>query len=387
MLHLGNFYRRLCVRRNGESDGAQMNFISLFSGIGGFDLGLERAGMTCRAQVEIDKAARGVLAAHWPDVERITDVTKAGKHNLPAVELICGGFPCQDVSIAGRRAGLDGERSGLWFEFARIVDELKPQWVLIENVPGLLSSNAGQDFKVILGGLVKFGYGVCWRILDAQYFGVAQRRRRLFIVASLGTGRSAQVLFERESGSGDTAQSEETRETIAKTLTGRSVDRFNATDTAMIVETFTKQRSDQYGTASVEPTLAARDYKDNGDLVVASTLTTEEGLRSPRGDSSDNLILAFSPQASMAGHDSSIVRIGDKRGALQVSKREGVLNMQGVRRLTPVECERLQGFPDQWTAISSGKSQADSARYKQLGNAVAVPVVEWIARRIMEVQS
>lgn len=364
-----------------------MDFISLFSGIGGFDLGLERAGMACRAQVEIDKAARGVLAAHWPDVERLEDVTKAGKHNLPAVELICGGFPCQDVSIAGRRAGLDGERSGLWFEFARIVDELKPQWVLIENVPGLLSSNAGQDFKVILDGLVKFGYGVCWRILDAQFFGLAQRRRRLFIVASLGNGRSAQVLFERESSTRNSATGGETRQELARDIAATLRSRGENTGTSSDFEVglkvvgtlagsgagsarpagqrneldflvpFTKQRSDQYGTASVGSTLAARDYKDNGDIVlytnVAKTITANYGKQQ---DSSDS-----STPGNYIGHSS------------------------GVRRLTPIECERLQGFPDQWTAISSGRPQADSARYKQLGNAVAVPVAEWIARRIVGV--
>jgi len=330
-----------------------MKFISLFSGIGGFDLGLERAGMTCRAQVEIDKAARGVLAHHWPDVERITDVTKAGKHNLPAVELICGGFPCQDVSIAGRRAGLDGERSGLWFEFARIVDELKPQWVLIENVPGLLSSNAGQDFKVILDGRVKFGYGVCWRILDAQYFGLAQRRKRLFIVASLGNGRSAQVLFERESSTGNSATGGETRQELARDIAATLRSRGENTGT----------RSDFEVGLAVVGTLAASGAGDDSQWQTGKN------------------------NGHKSGGAKQIIRAGDYVGALNATKQDAIAYAQGVRRLTPVECERLQGFPDQWTASSNGKPQADSARYKQLGNAVAVPVAEWIAHRIMAVTS
>lgn len=370
-----------------------MNFISLFSGIGGFDLGMERAGMTCRAQVEIDKAARGVLAHHWPDVERIEDVTKAGKHNLPTVDLICGGFPCQDVSVAGRRTGLDGKRSGLWYEFARIVDELKPTWVLIENVPGLLSSNGGRDFKVILDGLVKCGYGVCWRVLDAQYFGLAQRRKRLFIVASLGNGRSAQVLFERESGVGNSAAGGETRQELARDIAATLRSRGENTATRSDFEVglavvgtlaasgaasarpagqrneldflvpFTKQRSDQYGTASVGSTLAARDYKDNGDLVIPMAFNGHASAQQTFQAFED-----ISPTIAVAG-----------------GMPLDVMEAQGVRRLTPIECERLQGFPDSWTAVSSGKPQSDSARYKQLGNAVAVPVAEWIARRIVGV--
>lgn len=133
---------------------------SLFSGIGGFDLGLERAGMTCSWQVEIDPFCQQVLAHHWPDTQRFEDVKEVGKHNLQPVELICGGFPCQDLSVAGNRAGLAGERSGLWFEFARIAGELRPNWIVVENVPGLFSSNKGQDFATVLKTIAELGYGV-----------------------------------------------------------------------------------------------------------------------------------------------------------------------------------------------------------------------------------
>src|SRR3990167_7940242 len=188
-----------------------MRYGSLFSGIGGFDLGFDRAGMKCAWQVEIDTKCQDVLGTHWPGIERYSDVRTAGRDNLEPVELICGGFPCQDLSVAGRRAGLGGERSGLWFEFARIVGELAPRWVVVENVPGLLSSAGGRDFAVILRGLVERGYGVAWRILDAQYFGLAQRRRRVFVVGHLGDGRASQVLFESDGGAWDTAPRRETR--------------------------------------------------------------------------------------------------------------------------------------------------------------------------------
>ena len=190
---------------------APLRYLSLFSGVGGFDLGFDRAGMTCAGQVEYDEKARAVLAKHWPDVKRINDVREAQGDEFGTVDLICGGFPCQDVSVAGRRAGLAGERSGLWYEFHRLIDRVRPRWVVIENVPGLLSSHSGRDFAVIIRGLVKCGYGVAWRVLDAQYFGVPQRRRRVFIVGSLGDGRAAEVLFEREGGAGNPAPGGEAR--------------------------------------------------------------------------------------------------------------------------------------------------------------------------------
>ena len=186
------------VQRAKDQEGVRMKFGSLFTGVGGFDLGFERAGMVCAWQVEFDKNCQNILKKHWSETELFDDVRTVGKHNLAPVDVICGGFPCQDVSIAGKRAGLAGERSGLWSEFARIIDELEPKWVVIENVPGLLSSNRGRDFATVIRWLAERGYGVAWRILDSQYFGVAQRRCRVFIVGSFGSGSASEILFERE---------------------------------------------------------------------------------------------------------------------------------------------------------------------------------------------
>lgn len=201
-----------------------MKALSLFSGIGGFDLAMERAGIEVVGMCEIDKNAGTVLKEHFPNATLHTDVRNVGKEQYErgSIDVICGGFPCQDLSIAGKRAGLAGERSGLWFEFARIIDELEPRWVIIENVPGLLSSNKGADFAVILQWLAQRGYGVCWRVLDARYFGVPQRRRRVFIVGSFGTGSSAEVLFESESLSRDPAESRKKRQATSGTFTVRS---------------------------------------------------------------------------------------------------------------------------------------------------------------------
>jgi site-specific DNA-cytosine methylase len=154
--------------------------ISLFAGVGGFDLGFERAGFQIVAHVEKDEKCRELLRSKWPDAISLDDVCTAGKHNLPECDVITFGFPCQDLSVAGKRAGLTGKRSGLFYEATRIIDELKPTYCIFENVPGLLSSNDGKDFANVLDAITDIGYCVDVNVLDAQYFGVAQRRRRVF---------------------------------------------------------------------------------------------------------------------------------------------------------------------------------------------------------------
>jgi len=156
-----------------------MTFGSLFAGIGGLDLGLERAGMTCKWQIEIDDYCQKVLAKHWPDVERFSDVREVGSHNLEPVDLICGGFPCQDISLAGKGAGLEGERSGLWWEFHRIISELRPRYVLAENVPALTFRGG----PTVLGSLASLGFDAEWDHISAASVGAPHRRDRIFIVA------------------------------------------------------------------------------------------------------------------------------------------------------------------------------------------------------------
>lgn len=160
-----------------------MKFISLFAGIGGLDLGLERAGMECVAQVEINDYCQQVLSKHWSNVPKFKDVRDVGKHNLPTADLICGGFPCQDVSLAGKKAGLEGKRSTLWSEFHRIVCEVQPRWVIIENVPGLFSANNGRFFTKILRELSESGYHAEWRTISAFMVGANHIRERVFIVS------------------------------------------------------------------------------------------------------------------------------------------------------------------------------------------------------------
>lgn len=183
-----------------------MRFVSLFSGVGGFDLGLEAAGWECVAQVEWDKHCQDVLARHWPDVPRWSDVSEVSGAELPPADVIAFGSPCQDLSIAGKRAGLNGERSVLFFEAVRIIKEMRdatnnafPRFVIWENVAGALSSSGGRDFGAVLDELADLGaVDIEWAVLDARWFGTPQRRRRVFVVAgfdprAIGAGQVLHV--------------------------------------------------------------------------------------------------------------------------------------------------------------------------------------------------
>jgi DNA (cytosine-5)-methyltransferase 1 len=197
--------------------------ISLFAGVGGFDLAMERNGINVVATVEIDKAARGVLQHRFPNSKHFEDVTKVTGQELldagfiPSRGIITGGFPCQDLSVAGKRAGLAGQRSGLFFEIVRLVEELSPKYLVLENVPGLLSSHGGRDMGIVLTALAECGYGVSYRVLDAQFFGVAQRRRRVFIVGCLGDdgAASSEILALSESVLRDTPKGRKARKELA----------------------------------------------------------------------------------------------------------------------------------------------------------------------------
>ena len=201
--------------------------VSLFAGVGGFDLAMQRQGVKVVASVEIDSKCNEVLARHFPDATQFTDVTTVKGSDLigagftPRTGIITGGFPCQDLSVAGKRAGLAGERSGLFWEIARLVEETQSEYFIIENVPGLLTSNKGRDFGVVIGTMADIGYSLGWRVLDAQHFGVPQRRRRVFIVGKRTTdGTSiAEILFKSDSLRRDPSTSQPTRQDSATSTT------------------------------------------------------------------------------------------------------------------------------------------------------------------------
>lgn len=344
-------------------------FGSLFAGIGGFDLGFERAGMACAWQVEIDARCRAVLARHWSAVERLEDVREVGAHNLPPVNVITFGSPCQDLSTAGKRVGLKGKRSGLFFEAIRIVDELEPAFAVWENVPGALSSHDGRDFRAVLAAFQECGArDIAWRTLDAQGFGVAQRRRRVFLVADFRGERAGEILFERESLPWDSAAGEEAR----------------GQPTGAPAQCFKRRGGFGWsGYGDISPTLEAAERSHepmNRTPVVVTAF--DYGI----GGTERTRCVRTSDYAQLLSNRPDAIVVGTLRASGSGTAHVGngeiemiVSDMLGPRRLTPVECERLQGFPDDWTA-----GHSDTARYRMLGNAVCVPVAEWIGQRIVE---
>lgn len=283
--------------------------VSLFAGVGGFDLAMQRNGINVVATVEIDKNARGVLQHQFPEATHFEDVTKVSGDELRAAGfipdrgIITGGFPCQDLSVAGKRAGLAGQRSGLYWEIVRLVDELSPKYLVLENVPGLLSSNGGRDMGVVIGALTDRGYGVSWRVLDAQYFGVAQRRRRVFIVGCAGdNGRaSSEILALSEGLRGHLEASKPTRKdtatdagesapvllTMREGKPGGGKGPLISTDKSLTLATGNGQvliepavaRMRGFGDYEIDGTMSAvkaRDYKDATDLVVGEISPSAE---------------------------------------------------------------------------------------------------------------
>lgn len=359
-----------------------LTYGSLFSGIGGFDLAFDRAGMKCVWQVEKDKQASAVLAKRWPAVPRIDDVVRARAYierfpgRLVRPDIVCGGFPCQDLSVAGKRAGLAGSRSGLFWVMRRIIAKLKPTWFVLENVPGLLSSNRGRDMGAVVKSLVDSGYGIAWRVLDAQFFGLAQRRKRVFIVGCLGdVQRAGSVLFDGESVSRDTPPSREARKEVANALTRRpDGGGGNSEGQRLIVAEPCCIKGASIGRAPKNGP-QGRDVLTDGTSYTLSCGEVHAVAHTLTGNSHD-----AGEGGSGRGTPLVAACLNAKNGKRYEGESEPFIPSRvGVRRLMPIECERLQGFPDGWT-----EGHSDSARYRMLGNAVAVPVAEWIGRRIVE---
>ena len=341
-----------------------MKYGSVCSGIEAATVAWHSLGWMPSFFSEIEKFPREVLAHHYPDVPLHGDFTTIGADQYGSIDLLVGGTPCQSFSIAGLRKGLDDDRGNLALEFIRLAQRTRPRWVVWENVPGVLSSNGGRDFGTFLGALGEIGYGFAYRVLDAQYFGVAQRRRRVFVVGYLGDWRrAAAVLFERESLSGNPAPSRKKGEKPAPSVTtGAPFSRTGNERVECDAYVTARMRGfgdyDCDGTAS---TVKARDYKDATDLIAYGLPGNWIGRKPENGG---NQVEPFYEQSPCQTR----------------TDRHAVVNKMSVRRLTPIECERLQGFPDNYTNIKDGCP--DSPRYKALGNSMAVPVMRWIGERI-----
>jgi DNA (cytosine-5)-methyltransferase 1 len=393
---------------------------------------------------DIEDFPRRVLKHHFPDVplhgrerrkgETLKEYGDAcGFQTIQAgsygpVDLLVGGTPCQDFSVAGLRAGLAGERGNLTLEYLRLAGRLRPRWLVWENVPGVLSSDGGRALGAFLGGLAELGYGFAWRVLDAQYvrvdgFGraVPQRRRRVFVVGYLGDWRrAAAVLFERESLCGNPPPRREAGEGVAPTISARTQGGgglgtdFDC-DGGLIYapEIMAQALTSKIAKGSSGP---AGDEHHHLVALAFAMRGREEGnvpeisgdvvstLRGASGGSSRDMIAygirsdaerageALTPSADAAGH----VRLRNPgmgvyenlSPTLDAARPHSVATPWAVRRLTPRECERLQGFPDDFTLVPVGKKlAADGPRYKALGNSMAVNVMRWIGMRISRVEA
>jgi DNA (cytosine-5)-methyltransferase 1 len=390
-----------------------MRYLSVCSGIEAATVAWHSLGWTPTAFSEIEKFPSQVLAHHYPNVPNVGDMNKYKEWNFEQpINLLVGGTPCQSFSVAGLRKGLEDPRGNLALTYCGILDHFRPKWFVWENVPGVLSSGGGRDFGSFLGALAELGYGFAYRVLDAQYFGVAQRRRRVFVVGCAGDWRSAaKVLFESESLCRDTPPSRKK----GKEITGFVESSFGQYREDFVGGTIKASGGVAAGGsetfALAENTIGRQPhnggngngYTEGGPMYTLNA-TGVHGVAKPmvvhgtqdpcvsdiafaQGRNSGGENVVFAPAdvgPSMGASGPPYSRTGNER----VEADALAIHNMAVRRLTPMECERLQGFPDTYTDIKpNGKNTPDGPRYKALGNSMAVPVMAWIGKRIQEVEN
>jgi DNA (cytosine-5)-methyltransferase 1 len=449
-----------------------LTFGSLFAGVGGFDMGFEQAGWDCKFQVEWDKNCQQILNKHWPDVPKWLDVSDVNGAEIPPVDCIIFGSPCQDLSVAGKRAGLEGERSGLFHEAVRIIKEMRdatngtfPRWTVWENVAGALSSNNGRDFGTVINEMAKAG--AClqeYALLDAQHFGIPQRRRRVFLISCFDSTEAQRcpdpLLPVTESVRGDTKKGKPKKQSAALTLTegfggdgaivnaiGASiyhkstvvnqdvncghlvteggilgsdiVGSLNTSDAKMISTQYVNENKcvvepylafdTQFGsnanvTEDVAPTLKSSQQSPSVAYPIQDGREMEkhqngfgvasDGEPSYTLDQTGAQAVAYSVREDAKANTFSATELdhANALSALRPSPQSHHAQMfiaqpMAVRRLTPLECERLMGWPDDHTRWKvDGTEQADSHRYRQCGNGVASPVAQWVAEQIRKVE-
>jgi len=410
-----------------------VKFISLFAGVGGFDEGMRRAGHECVAMVEWDKSAAGVLAYRYPGIPLYCDVSKVEVDDLPDCDLLTYGFPCQDLSVAGKRKGLEGERSGLFFEATRIIKGLAERAIrrggatggrfiaVAENVCGLLSADDGLALARCIRELQQIGASeIGWTVLDSQYFNLAQRRKRVFIVSDFGGESCDQILAITESLHGNPAPERE----AGKGAPAGVGSGFTPSSYGGYERGCGTLRSEGGDIGGGSETLAVAQGADvyNGEVTgdTAATVTSATGIANASGPkvvgwngdvtpkSSEDVSVTLRSQ--QGGEGVGVAQMNPTLDIVDGETVEGMCEMRGatmVRRLTPNECERLQGFstqlPDgtwtdgwtewkqivelednEWVRVELKQKQKDGPRYRQMGNAVSVPVAEYIGRRMAE---
>jgi DNA (cytosine-5)-methyltransferase 1 len=421
-----------------------MRFGSVCSGIEAASCAWHPLGWKTAFVSEIEPFPCSVLAHHYPTVPNLGDMTKFKEWGNYDIDVLVGGTPCQSFSVAGLRKGLADPRGNLMLTYLAIADQYRPRWLVWENVPGVLSSNSGKDFGTFLGGLGELGYGFAYRVLDAQHFGVPQRRRRVFVVGCLGDWRrAAAVLFERHSLQGNPAPIRQTRKDVAPTLSARTkggggLGTDFECDGGLIAHSLRGEGFDasedstgrgtplvpvQKWPAEVSSTLNAAfgtklglenqhinegaplfvparalafDCKASGQSgfgvgEVASTMRAMGHVNTHQNGGGHLAVASFKAgQGAAAGGIGYSEHVSPTLGAADSGSNRTPSLMHGmqVRRLTPLECERLQGFADDYTLVQHrGKPAADGPRYKALGNSMAVPVMRWIGERIQAVDA
>jgi DNA (cytosine-5)-methyltransferase 1 len=388
-----------------------MKYGSVCSGIEAASVAWHNLGWEPQWFSEIEQFPSEVLKHRFPDVPNLGDMTTINQNPIAderPIDLLVGGTPCQSFSVAGLRKGLDDPRGNLMLTFLSIADKFRPKWVVWENVPGVLSSNGGKDFGTFLGALGELGYGFAYRVLDAQYFGVAQRRRRVFVVGYLGDWRvAAAVLFERESLQGNTKPSGKKREEVTSDAEG------SVGEAGQVV--IDRAAFNQGENARFEPRIEIEETMSalvaRGPHAVAQPIAfkirggCEGGGKGYLGQEEQAFTISATQDQQIAqplyyeSHPQDSRVNGPKDVADTVSATYGtgggntplVQQPMAIRRLTPKECERLQGFPDDWTKIPYRNKEADQCpdgpRYKACGNSMAVPVMRWIGERINLIES
>ena len=370
-----------------------MKLLDLFSGIGGFHLGLEQSGFEFDwvGYSEIDKFANELYKRRFPNAEQLGDIKSIRPERLPDIDIVTFGFPCQDLSIAGKRGGLQANRSSLFFEAMRIIGVKKPKYFIFENVKGLFSSNEGKDFDIILRTVADFGYDGQWQLLNTRWF-LPQNRERVYFVGHIrGEGRPKVFpIVEEIRMASKSRESAEVQ--TASTLAGSGGHIANGEYKGMNLiadyrndDIALKQigtiGKDSEATRVYDPSGIARTIKNGGGMGAKTGLYQVKPVLTPEKQDQHGVMVSepkiYDTYNKKFRNDGVCGTLTQESGRADMSQGFKLVNKSSIRRLTPKECERLQGFPDGWT-----EGQSDTQRYKQLGNAVSVPVVKAIGDKL-----
>ena len=365
-----------------------MKFLELCAGIGGFRQALENLGCECVGYSEIDKHAIKLYSAWYNDECNFGDITKIEAEKLPDFELLVGGFPCQAFSIAGKRGGFNDTRGTIFFDFARIMKAKKPKFAIFENVKGLLNHDGGKTYETMLRTLDELGYDAQWGILNTKFHGLPQNRERVYIVANLRERSSTKILFER--GNDSTDKMERTENGIigqfynrkGKTHQDLGVISSEGHSPALLATTHKNPRIVKIGDIDGLNTQYSRVYDSEG---VSTTINAQGGgLGAKTGLYK---VGVYIPKSGKRHQGNEIHGENSICACLKTGGGGKMLSIGGcppkVRRLTPKECFRLQGFKDEMVELGYKLGISDTQLYKMAGNAVSVPVVEWVAQRVL----